>query len=634
VVTLATFLPALGNDFVNWDDYGNLVENPYYRGLGWAQLRWMFTAFHMGHYHPLTWVTFGIDYLLWGMEPFGYHLTNLLLHAANAVLFYLVALRLLALAHSARAWDFRLDLAAGFAALFFAIHPLRVESVAWVTERRDVLSSFFLLGTVLCYLRAVAAEGAVYRWWIGFAVVLYVLSLLSKAGGMTLPVVLLVLDVYPLRRLVWGRWFEPEFRRVWIDKVSFLLIACVFGILALLAQQEFGALRPLEKYGFTIRLAQAFFGIVFYLWKTILPTGLSPLYAASAYLDPLSLPFLFSAVLVLGISSVLFALRRRYPATVTAWVCYIVILSPVLGIAQSGAQFVADRYSYLSTLSWALLAGGSLLCYWGRLPGGRGGADLFGLVEGLAVVVLVGLGTLTWRQAQVWRDSETLWRHALSIGTESTLAHYNLGIALANRGALDEAIQHLRRAVESSPNNTGAHYNLGVALSSRGDLDGAVEHYREAVRIDPAHVEAHNNLGFTLARQGKLNLAIEHYREALRLRPNYANAHYNLGIALTGRGEVEEAIRHYQEALRINPADADAYYDLGLALAGRGKLDEAIQNFRQTLRIQPEYAEAHESLARVLAEQGKMDEAAGHYQEALRIKKSSPASQASKEGSR
>ncbi|MGH7828942.1 MAG: hypothetical protein ACREP8_02080, partial [Candidatus Binatia bacterium] len=228
LATFIAFLPALQNGFVDWDDYKNLVENPHYRGLAWTELRWMFTTFHIGHYHPLTWMSFGLDYWLWGMDPMGYHLASLVLHAANALLFYFVSLRLLRLGFSLPVLpQLSLPVAAAVAALFFSLHPLRVESVAWATERRDVLSGFFLLSTVLCYLRAItAAEGGQARWrWLAAAWIVYALALLSKAIGMTLPLILLILDVYPLKRLGGGRgkWFGLEARKVWWEKIPFLL---------------------------------------------------------------------------------------------------------------------------------------------------------------------------------------------------------------------------------------------------------------------------------------------------------------------------------------------------------------------------------------------------------------------------
>ena len=594
IVTLVVFSPALQNGFVSWDDDKNFLENPLYRGLGWSELRWMFTTSQGGHYQPLSWMTLGLDYLLWGMNPRGYHLTNVLVHAANAVLFWFVSLRLLSLAffRTSAAKDLALHVAAGLAALVFSVHPLRVESVAWATARRDVLSAFFFLWTLLCYLRAstVAETVSARRRWMTAAVFVYALSLLSKAIGMTLPVVLLALDVYPLRRLGGGsgKWFGPGVRRIWFEKVPFLLLAAIFGIVALLIQGDAGALKPLERYGLASRLAQALFGAVFYLWKTAIPLGLSPLYELPAELGPLDWPYILGGVAVLGISIALLALRERWPAGLAIWVYYLVVLAPVSGITQTGAQITADRYSYLSCLGWAILAGAGLLRCWRAWIGGRIGLRTLITVEGLAIAIVVGLGVLSWRQVQVWHDSEKLWRHVLAIDPKSSIAHNSLGVVLVGRGELKEAI----------------------------------EHYREALQMDPAYAKAHNNLGSALAMRGELQEGVEHYREALRIDPAYAKAHYNLGVALARQDHLEEAIAHFRQALQADPAYAMAHHNLGTALAIQGELEEAVDHFRQALQIQPEFAEAHESLGRALAQQGKRDEAVQHYQEALRIMRS------------
>ena len=368
LLTSVSFLPVLGNEFVDWDDYKMLVENPHYRGLSWHRLRWMFTTFHMGHYQPLTWVTFALDYLLWGTDPFGYHLTNLLIHAANAVLFYFVGHRLLSVAGSVpTSRGYLLSVSAAFAALLFGVHPLRVESVAWATERRDVLAGFFFLGTILGYLRANSVpEGRqARRQWLLAAVILYFLSLLSKASGITLPIVMLILDVYPLRRLGGQRagWLGPAARRVWWEKVPFLLLAVTFAIVALIAQESSGALKAVGKYDLLQRIAQAGFGLAFYLWKFALPWGLSPLYELPVELNPFEWSYVASGFLVLVISVCLYLVKRRWAAGVAIWIYYVVVLFPVLGFAQSGPQLVADRYSYLSCMGWALLGGAGLhLC--------------------------------------------------------------------------------------------------------------------------------------------------------------------------------------------------------------------------------------------------------------------------------
>lgn len=422
LLTFTAFFPVLQNGFVDWDDDQNLLDNPNYRGLGWTQLRWMFTTFHMGHYQPLSWVTFGLDYLLWGMDPFGYHLTSLMLHAANAAVFYFVALHLLTSASSVPG-KLGLRAAAGFAAMFFAIHPLRVESVAWATERRDVLSGLFFLATVFCYLRATTAMVAdSARWrWMTAAVTIYGLSLFSKVSGVTLPIILLVLDVYLLRRLGGGlgKWFGPAVRRVWLEKVPFLLLALGAAVIGLVAQYQAGSIMPLNQYGLVPRVAQAFFGLAFYVWKTIIPVGLSPLYELPIHLKAWDWPFLLGGVVVLAVSIGLFIFRRRWPVGLVSWVCYVVMLAPLLGIAQNGPQIVADRYSYLSCLGWAILAGTGLLRCWRLGLSGLIHRQTIVVGVGLAAAVLVGLGGLTWKQVQVWHDSETLWRHVLAVAQNS-----------------------------------------------------------------------------------------------------------------------------------------------------------------------------------------------------------------------
>jgi len=593
IVTLAVFFPALRNEFVGWDDFELLVENLNYRGLGWDQLRWMFTTFHTGHYQPLSWMTFGLDYLLWGMNPFGYHLTNLVLHVANAVLFYFLVLRLLSLALSAPVTptDYGLRVAAGFAALFFAIHPLRVESVAWATERRDVLSGLFFLATLICYLQAARVPQDTYRRWLGAALICYGLSLLSKASGATLPIVLLVLDVYPLRRLGWGagKWFGPSTRRTWWEKVPFLLFAAVASVVAPLAQSDAGAVASLRAYGVASRLAQSLYGLAFYLWKTILPTDLSPFYEVPPNLNPFAWPFLLSGAVVSVVSIGLFVLRRRWPAGLAGWVCYVVIVAPVLGFVQSGRQMVADRYSYLSCLAWAILAGAGLYYLWRCGVDRRSGQKPFLFATGAAAMMIILLGVLTWRQVGVWHDTDTLWKRVLAVTDKSTFR------------------------------SGTAHHLVGRFYSDRGDLDRAIEHLRLSIEIEPTDSTTYSDLGAALARQGKLEEAIQNLQHALSLNPRLSLAHFNLGNAFALQGRFAEATEHLENALRIKPDYAEAYNNLGKVLAAQGQLDRAIDLFRRAIQVQPNFADAHRSLAMALHEKGRTDEATQELQEAQRI---------------
>src|SRR5437867_1497142 len=606
LVTVVPFLPTLDNQFVNWDDDDNLVENPQYRGLGWTHLRWMWTTSHIGHYAPLTWMTFGLDYLFWGMNPVGYHLTNLLLHAANAAVFYLVARRILGLALPGPAQRGNVGLAASaaFAALLFAIHPLRVESVAWATERRDVLSGLFYLLTLLVYLRA-GEQGERGRSGYWASVGLFVCALLSKSMAVSLPVVMLILDVYPLRRLGGARgwWGEPA-RRIYLEKITFVLLALAVCAGAFIPQIEVRNMPTLDDLSVLGRLAVSAYGLRFYLWKTVFPVSLSPLYELRGQ-DPLAPPFLLSYGVVPAVTALALILRRRLPGLLAAWLAYVVILLPVLGIFQNGPQIAADRYTYLAGLGWALLASAGMLAAWRRRSF---------LVTGLAVVLLLGLGTLTWNQVRVWHDTEKLWSHAVAIDPKSPGGQLALGLALARQGKLVEAVEHYQTALRLKPDYAEAHNNAGSALVRQGKLAEAIAHYEQALTIRPDFADAHSNVGLALARQGKLAEAIAHYERALTIRPDHADTHANWGLALSLQGKPAEAIEHYRQALLIKPDSAEAHNNWGLALANQGKLAEAIVHYRQALQINPDFGQARSNLLNALpgVGMGKEEAAPSH----------------------
>jgi len=573
LVTSAAFLPALQNQFLRWDDHKNFLGNPHYRGLGWIHLRWMWTT-HLGHYIPLTWMTLGLDYVLWGMNPLGYHLTNLLLHAANAVVFYFVAFRILGLGlpdpGDRRQAD--LVLSAGFAALVFAIHPLRVESVAWVTERRDVLSGLFYLSAILIYLRT-CERGERGRGWYWAAVGLFACALLSKSMVVNLPIVLLILDVYPLRRLggAIGWWSEPA-RRVYVEKIPFVLLAAAAAAIAVMAQLSVHAAASLAQLSVPGRVAVSAYGLSFYLWKMVVPLNLSPLYPLSPIVNPWAMPFVLSYTMVLAITAIALALRRRVPGLPAAWSAYVVVLLPVLGIFQSGPQIAADRYTYLASLGWAILAGACLLFCWRISRTSTTGTPTTLPIAGVAICVVAGLGVLTWNQVHIWHDSERLWTYTVAIHPNSSLAQFSLGIVLSAQGKPTEAIEHFQKGLQLRPDEPSAHTNLGVALIQQGKLADAIEHFRQAVRIYPDDALAHTNWGSALIDLGKPSEAIEHFQQALRIHPDDALAHTNWGSALIDLGKPSEAIEHYSKALRITPGLAEAQNGLGQALAQEQRL--------------------------------------------------------------
>jgi tetratricopeptide (TPR) repeat protein len=624
VVTSAAFFPALLNDFVNWDDDTILTNNPYYRGLGWEQLRWMFTTFLMGHYQPLSWMTFGVDYLIWGMDPLGYHLTNLLLHAASSVLFYYVSGRLLSAALSpepgSNGW--RLDASAAVAALFFAIHPLRVESVAWATERRDVLSGFFYLWTIAFYLRAASTrETSSGKRWLWVTLLAYVLSLLSKATAMTLPVVLLLLDIYPLRRLKGGplEWLKGESRGVLLEKLPFFALAFGFAGAALFAQHTTGALKPLDQFDLISRTLQACFAVMFYLYKTIVPARLAPIYELPVDAGPWFWVFVVSGLAAVAITLALVIFARRWPALAASWFYYIIVLAPVTGIAQSGPQLVADRYSYLACLSWSLLLGGAFF----RLlrPQTMRTTWQRAFAAAAAIITTLGLGVLTWNQTEVWRSAGTLWQHAIAVTPSSSIAHYNLGRTHERENNAARAVESYRRAIAVNPSHSKAHFNLAGLLFRQGLVDEAMEHYRRVTEIRPDHADAHNNLGLLLEIKGDLEGASSEYQKAISMDPNHDKAFFNLGELLAKQGELAGATGSYQRAALINPNAVEVHVRLAVVLARQGQLEAATGHLVKAVKLKPDYADAHVLLARALAAQGKQAEAEGHYREALRVLK-------------
>src|SRR5437867_3034400 len=615
--TLAAFLPTLQNHFVNWDDDKNFLDNHHYRGLTWQQLSWMWTT-HLGHYIPLTWMTLGMDYLLWGMNPVGYHLTSLLLHATSAVVFFFLARRFLTLAlPRASGIGHALTVSAGFAALVFAIHPLRVESVAWVTERRDVLSGLFFLLTILVYLRS-CERPELGRWWYGLSVALFGCALLSKSMAVSLPVVLLILEVYPLRRLGGSLgWASASARRVYLEKIPFVLLAAAASALALLAQLSSRAMVSVAHLSALDRLVVSAYGLSFYLWKTVVPLNLSPLYMLPQTVNPAATPFIVSYGGVLAVTAIALALRRRRPGLPAAWLAYVVVLLPVLGIAQSGPQIAADRYTYLAALGWAILAGAGLLSCWRLSTSSTTGAPTTWGLAGMATGIVIALGVLTWNQVQIWHDSGRLWTYALALDPNSPIAHSNLGELLDRQGRPAEAIEHFQQALRTKPDFPLAHNNWGMALKGQGRPAEAIDHFQQALRLKPDFPIAQNNWGTALGQLGEPAAAIDHFQQALRLDPDLALAHSNWGAALLQQGQPAEAIDHFQQALRIDPDLALARSNWGAALLQQGRPAEAIEHLQQALRVQPDLAEAHANLGLALAQQGKLAEATEHYQQAL-----------------
>jgi len=565
-ITIADFSPAMTGQFLNWDDDFMFQMNLGYRGLDVDHLKWMFMVGHMGHYQPLAWITLAIDHHFVGMKPTLYHVMSVLWHAATAVLVYFLARRLIALAlrtDSAPAPSSApqsitpnvLCISAALAALLFAVHPLRVESVAWVTERRDVVSGFFFVAALLSYLRAVSPGRIPIRshGWHFLCVVCVALSLMAKAWGMALPIIMLVLDIYPLGRLPGDprRWRGDDVIRIVYQRVPALLLAFGAGVAALLAQRtvDWGVM-SLTQHKLDARIAQALFGIAFYPLRTLWPADLATIVQIPRGFGLHSSYMLIPVAVAILITGASLLLRRRYPALLAVWVCYLVTVFPVLGVAQSGQQLVADRYSYLSCLGFPILLAGAVaaLCR-DAYP-----RWLWSFATASMCVVIAIFGVMSYRYATCWRTSESLWAYTVPRVPDSWIARINYGTAMFLNGKVPQAAEQLRTATELNPKSGHAWHNYGVVLSSAGRDAEAEQAFIKAVEFYSAPRSSELQLGYLYLKQKRFADAIPKFIEAMPSHDLTAQAHGGLGSCYLGMGRLDAAIAELEMSVRLDPS--------------------------------------------------------------------------------
>jgi lipoprotein NlpI len=547
-ITLAVFWPVLSADFVMWDDDIIIYENLAVRGLSLEHIGKIFTDVDsMMRYNPLTLLSWSTTYQFFGLDPFWYHMVNWLLHGANAMLvFFVLRWLLLASWGAVGRW---VNIAAATGALLWSLHPLRVEPVAWCTDRTYCQALFFLLLSLICYLRANAPGGAARhkRLYLAASVVLYVVSLLSYAIGMTFFIVFFVLDIYPLKRLGGesGWWRNPSARRALVEKLPFAIAGAAIALVTVCIRIASAGVwnKPvgLDKFGLLDRFMQAIYIWAYYLWRPFRPVNLSPAYTRLVEFDPLSLPFVASAVLVIVVVAVLIFLRRRWPLGLALGVCYLVLLVPVLGIFEH-PHYSNDRYSLLVSVLFSVLVAA-------LLASPRMTTWLRNAAFVISAMVIASLGTLAFRQTYVWHDSVTLFEHMIStLGNDPYAAdpHYRLGSLFVKQGRTDEAISHFEQAIRIKPDYADAHYNLGFSYGALGRYQDAIESYQQAIRIKPDYADAHNNLGVAYGTLGRLQDAIETFRQAIRIKPDYADAHCNLGNAYLLSGDKGLALEEYK----------------------------------------------------------------------------------------
>jgi tetratricopeptide (TPR) repeat protein len=644
LVTIASYWPVLRHDFINLDDSSYVVSNVHVqKGLTLESIKWAFFNPVSCNWHPLTMLSHLLDCQMFGLKPWGHHLTSVLLHAANTVLVFLLFRRLTGAIW--RSW---------LVAAVFGLHPLHVESVAWVAERKDVLSAFFGLLALLCYAgyaqrvtsdtcggiqtKSIRSRFTFYvsrSYWL--ALLFFALGLMSKPMLVTWPFVMLLLDYWPLERFsrftrLCGASARQAFHvsssektstpinreqaesaaRLICEKLPFFALALAMSVVAYVVQQHGGALGAGENLPPGARAGNALVSYCRYLGKMFWPADLAVFYPHPGYW-PLE-QVLLAGVLILGVSGLLFLKRQRYPFLLMGWLWFCGTLVPVIGLVQVGGQSMADRYTYIPSLGLLIFA------IWGACELARRwrhGLMALSVVGSAAIVLCIGL---TRQQLGYWKDSETLFRHTLEVTGNNCLAHYNLGMALGKKGQINEAISQYQEAIRLKPDYAEAISKLGTALGEEGRIDEAISQLQEAIRLKPNYADAYNSLGTALCEKGRIDEAIRQYQEAIRLKPDYAEACYNLGTGLFRMGQIDEAIRQYREAIRLKPDYAEAHYNLGVALAAKGHLDEAISSYREALRFKPDYTMAHINLGVALDRKGQIDEAIGQFQEAIRLK--------------
>jgi tetratricopeptide (TPR) repeat protein len=556
LVTLAAFSPVLSNAFIDWDDQANFLANPSYRGLSRSHLAWMATTFHLGVYQPLAWLLAAVEYSIGGIEPWVYHAGSWLLHGLAALLLYALARQLFARLvpdHPTAA-----VFAAATAALSWAIHPLRVEAVAWASAQGYPLAAALTLGSLLAWLRARdarAATGRAATAWSTAAVALATCAYLAKPAAVTLPAVIVVLDWYLSPRGT-GRW---RTLRPWLSALPYAVPAAFAAVAAPLARATLGTSAS-SRYDLIDRVAQACYGAVYYAVKTVIPVNLTVFSPLPQPFDPFEPRFVVSAIGLAAAGAVIAWAGQRAKGVIACALMYLVLLAPVLGLIRQGDQLVADRYSYFAGAPLAVALGAGLLFAVTR--GAPRRARTLGAVSAIAVVLLVAL---SWQLTHAWRSPRTLWAHATAVDPSSYQARINLGLAAAHDRDYDAALREFDVAIRLNPRSSNAHFNRGLALAKLGRTRDAIASYRAGLAIDPTDATAHAHMGDLLASEERLAEAETEYREAVGLAP-HADLYNSLGITLARQDRLAEAMAAFRDALALDPDHADARANLEMAL--------------------------------------------------------------------
>jgi Flp pilus assembly protein TadD len=612
----AVFGQVASHDFVAYDSAQYITNNPHVlSGLSWKNVEWAFTSSWSANWHPLTWISHMLDVQLFGLEPAWHQLENVHWHALNSVLLFLVFQRM------TKQWGKSL-----FVAALFALHPLHVESVAWIVERKDLLSTFFGLLCFACYARF--AERPSIARYLG-VIVFLALGLLSKPMLVTWPCLLLLLDLWPLGRSALGA------RRLFVEKLPLFALSAGSCIATVVAQRAGGAVQSLTQLSLDVRLENALAAYATYVGNTIWPAKLAiyyPLRATELGAGELTI----GAALVAGLSILAWREMRRRAYLFTGWFFFLGALVPVIGIVQVGGQALADRYTYVPAIGLFVIAawGGEELC--ARIASGSARAPITAtnpergkrLALASATIACVALAIVAWRQVGTWRDTETVSEHALAVTEENHVAHNLLGMSLVDRGRMEDALEQFREALRIAPGDVDALDNYGAALTRVGRFDEAEAQFRKGLSLAPSRANLHHHLGMALQSQGHYEEALVYLSEAVRLSPEYAAAHTSRGQVLEQLGRNDEARAAYEHAIAARPNYVPALMSLARLLARTNDQDGAAVVLTRAVAIDPSNAEIHRGLARAYTARSRSREALAELELALRLRPDWPVAQA------
>jgi tetratricopeptide (TPR) repeat protein len=591
-VTIAAYWPVGWNGFVRYDDASYITVNSYVmRGLSWEGIKWAFCEFHSGNWHPLTWISHMADVEVFGLRPWGHHAVSLGFHVLNTMLV------LFLLEHTTkRLW------ASAFVAGLFALHPLHVESVAWAAERKDVLSTFFWLSTMLAYVWYTKKSG--WRRYLAVAALL-AMGLMSKPMLVTLPVVLLLLDYWPLDRLAMN-W--QTIRRRVIEKLPLLAIAVISSAITMKAQDI--AITDLGTLSVWARLANAVVSYGRYVWAMVWPTGLAVFYPFEVSISQAVVAA--SVVFLVAGTVVAFHVGRKHKYVIVGWLWYLVTLIPVIGIVQVGSQSHADRYTYVPLVGLFVV-----IAWWAAET-----AQEYALARRVFAVtgfgILVAMAVMTWRQVGYWKDDLALFGRAVAVTENNPVALCNLGAALGEQGRMDEGLAAMRKSLSLSPHDEQNLAEMGRLLSSRGQVDKAIEYYQKAIALRPDLKEPYMGMASVLIRVGRFEEAEKCCRMAIELDGKWPEVYHMLGMILGQTGRTDEALEAFRLAAETYPGMASARLNMAKLYAARGELDRAIDECRKSIAMEPYYAE-YDCLGELYARAGRLAEAEQAFREAARM---------------